>query len=44
MSTIEVYKLMGINKYLDSLRSRSLLGIHRCCQVMRSQGLASTML
>ncbi|MEH2090214.1 hypothetical protein [Nostoc sp.] len=32
MSTLEVYKLMGINKYSDSLRSRSLLGIHQCCQ------------
>ncbi|WP_267894916.1 hypothetical protein [Nostoc sp. 'Lobaria pulmonaria (5183) cyanobiont'] len=42
MSTLEVYKLMGINKYSDSLRS--LLGIHRCCQVKRSQSLASTML
>ncbi|MEH1810012.1 hypothetical protein [Nostoc sp.] len=44
MSTLKVYKLMGINKYSDSLRSRSLLDIHRCCQVMRSQDLAATML
>ncbi|MEH1986022.1 MULTISPECIES: hypothetical protein [unclassified Nostoc] len=44
MSTLKVYKLMGINKYSDSLRSRALLGIHRCCQVKRSHDLAATML